>query len=727
MRRRGQVTLFIIFGVLLLFSALIIIYINSKVKPIQTSEKKQDEVQNYVEGCLKQVAEEGIIKAGLQGGYIDAALAREISSGFTHNSLFIPYWFYQRPMGIDSSEMPTLFKKSDRDNSIQDQLERYTTEKLNECLREFAAIKERGIEVNEKGMPKTKVSFTDSKVIVKLDYPIEIVKEDSVESRMEFSAEVPVRLKKIYELAKEIKDYETKTFFLERTTKNLISIYSRIDSQYLPPMEGGLDFAPCEKRTYWIASDVEQNFRRMLSSNIPYLKIANTDHSKIIVTSKEEPNQKRREIRQGVYDRFVHKTSEKNYRFMEVMFSFEPTYPLELDLGSQGILEPKSFEVDLLLAQLCMFQYKFSYNTRFPVLVTIIDKQSKAENKDYLFQFPLEVVIKDNFPRVRLSDVSGQQRKSDISYQCDINQRLSGPVTLNVFDEQGNGIDGALVYFQCGPEFVYVFDENGTVIEAERFAEKCFIGKTDKGVLDTKLPPCIGGGLLTIKRVGYVEKGDVIGTVEEGQSFTKNYKLDRIKELKLSIKKYFVMPPLPDSEVTNNNTKQGIIIKDGAVVACNADTEPIELSDNEDVILSIRKADLNSGALNVLGYYNKNNESRISLAPGEYIVDLQLIRRERFEGEMTFKKESQEKRIETAISQETIKYPDKDVALPVTFTGGAHYNITFTKEQLKNAKEITLFVFDEGPPRTLEEITQPLMHIEACSNLNRALISPELK
>jgi hypothetical protein len=110
------------------------------------------------------------------------------------------------------------------------------------------------------------------------------------------------------------------------------------------------------------------------------------------------------------------------------------------------------------------------------------------------------------------------------------------------------------------------------------------------------------------------------------------------------------------------------------------------------------------------------------LAPGTYDVDVLLLRNERYNGEMTIKKESQAMKIEAGMETKEVRYPDKDVLLPAVFTGGAKLEWKISKGELDNAKKITITVFDEGIPLMIEDVGSPLNHREGCS----ATLAPRL-
>jgi len=80
-------------------------------------------------------------------------------------------------------------------------------------------------------------------------------------------------------------------------------------------MYGGIKFAPCGKRVFWMYDNVRDNFQEMLSRNIGFIHVDNTNFERIMIGKDEEPDKDRREIRQGVFDRMINKVSDNSYPF----------------------------------------------------------------------------------------------------------------------------------------------------------------------------------------------------------------------------------------------------------------------------------------------------------------------------------------------------------------------------------------------------------------------------
>jgi len=611
--------------------------------------------------------------------------------------------------------MPMLEKSYDGDYSIQWQLENYIASHLRDCVH-FEIFKAQGIDITETGVLVTDVIVTEASVNIRAHYPLRVRKEGVVENKKEFFTSVPVRLGRIYRLASEIRNYEMSSIFLERNTMNLISIYSRIDSEYLPPMYGGLHFRPCSDIVYWMYNDVKEDMKEVLIANVPYLHVADSDFEPMVIVDPDEDNRK---IRQGVYDNMVHKVSDNIYPFINVDFDHLEEMPLDVDFGGFGLLEPNTFEVDMIFSQLCMFEYQFGYNLKYPVLVTLTDSKSNINNREYIFQFPLQVILKDNFPRVRYSDAFGTSDLPTARSECEPKQRLSGDVRVSVVDYSNNGIDSATIMFQCGPSMVYDFDENGSVSGMQTFADRCYMGATNQGVYESRFPQCVGGGLLTVRKEGYVSKTEHIGDTVQDEDKVLSIQLDRVYELDVDVEKLFVKPPGTD----------GIVLSDGHVVSCNAAESAQGLLDYENAIIRLTKTDSENGELRSpsIAHFKPGNTSTISIAPGDYTVDIMLLRNERFNGEMTLKKHSQSKEIPEGFGTKTIKYPDKDILLPSAFTGGVLFNWTIDVSTLEQTDSISFKIFDEGPPVVIDGVGAPLNHRESCSRLNYNRVQPTLR
>ncbi|MBI5392514.1 hypothetical protein HZA96_01470 [Candidatus Woesearchaeota archaeon] len=724
--------MFIIIGLAIVGAVLGVIYLSGKISSDDLITSNKDPVSAYVKQCIAEAAKEGIILLGQQGGYLyfdnfdtlsasldpDNAEVVQLYNG----AVTAPYWLYQKKGDVlDKSYMPQLVKTSLGDNSAQDQLERYITEKLPECTNHFKALQKINVIVTEKKAPiETTVVFGDEETTVTVKYQLEILQKEKVTTLDKFTTAISASPKRAYNLAKDITQYEQNNYFLEKDTMNLVHLYSGLDAEKLPPT---YDFkvSQCGDLIYWNYPSVYDKFKNTLVNNLVFFGVENTDDKKIKLSAEAQPDKKNRAIENGVFNGFIHKISENKYKGMNVDYIYQDDYPLSLDLGSDGILEPKTMDINLLFLSICMAEFHFAYDFSFPVMIAVTDKESKIDQVPYLFQFPIKVIVKDNLARVRFSDVIGgavKQQQQGIN-ECGIEQRTSGDITVTVNDQYNKPVNDALVYFQCGPTFLYDYDESKTIIGATKIADKCFIGKTTNGKLTAKFPPCIGGSIINIRAKGYSEIAKNMEDVIEGKSSSQEYTVEKLKQVELKIQKYFVDPT------------QGIALGDnGEVLKCAPSTSVSQLGKKEQVMVKFTKLDAETGAIKPppFAMYIPGNKTTVYILSGKYEVELLLTRFEAYPGEMTIKKNSESKHIPAASlfeSGKTIYYPEKDVLLKSTLTGGNKFIMDISEDELADENPtLLLTMFDEGQPKIVEQVGVALQHREGCYKLNKNIAKP---
>ena len=744
---KAQATTFIIIGILALIGVVGVMYVTKLMTSEATlAEKPIDPVVAFTQECVQKISEQGVITLGQQGGYIyldkfplDFIEKAPFNSPVLKISNYqtAPYWYYQKEGGYDRTEIPMLEKTNKGDYSVQDQLERYVEENLLFCLNGFEIFKEQGLVVEPEGEITANVIFTDEDIVVTVNYPITLKKEGSTTKLDTFSTKLRVRLKKIYEFARDIATYEQTTTFLEQNTMNLITIYGRADKDYLPPLFGGMDIKDCGDMVYWMEDDVSSMFKNMLSMNLPYLKIRNSDFEGIVVSEEKQPDQEKRENSQGIFDMMSKKISDTEYPGINVLFEYRPKFPLFVDLGQKGMIKPPTqVDFNYLFGRKCVFVYKFAYSFKYPVLTTLIDKDSNINEQPYIFQFPMLAVTKANFPRMGLGDYLGVEEKEKTDYMCSADQRTSGDSIVTVIDkETTKPLADAMVYFQCGPAFVEEYNESGTLVNMTPFSKRCFVGKSDEdGQFFSKFPPCWGGAILSVEKPGYAQEAIMLGDVVPAEKFTTLLEMTPMKKLKLELKRYSVIPPekkeiLDAAKKAGTPVKQGIVLDDDAqVTECNLYTPPIDLEKNYEAMVTFKKVDPTVTTTNpyTFALYKDELKPEIELAPGTYQVEVLLVRHQKWKGELDIKKDSESFEVEGTLfsSGKEMTYPDKDIEVESVMSGGVFYITSLDEEDMKGADTITLTVFDEGKPKSIENYASAIAHREACSSLNYNKVQP---
>jgi len=180
--RKGQVTVFIIFAILIVALIGVLITYRMSLSNVSRISPEISPVHSFVMDCIKQSSEEAIYNIGETGGYFNSP---NLS---TDNN--IAYYFY-----LDNNLMPTKEK-------IEEELSFYMKNKLFFCTENFISFPDFNI---KQGEIKIKTTIGDNKVIFNVNYPLSIEKENSTYLFNDFKdTEISVRLGVIYGVNKLI-------------------------------------------------------------------------------------------------------------------------------------------------------------------------------------------------------------------------------------------------------------------------------------------------------------------------------------------------------------------------------------------------------------------------------------------------------------------------------------------------------------------------------------------
>lgn len=263
--KKGQVTMFMIIGIVLVIGASFLFYFNSKNadKVTKGSTLNTDEFENYINTCLKNSLKKNLIQIGLQGGrlyksqnglmqdfdksqagsfyilndgekvpyLIDKPYGKEGDGNENYQSNAPGYPWINFPMrsGVATytgyfgiNRMPPL--KKPQNYSIEEELESATLADVNACnLQSFENIYEITVKA-----PTLKISLNNS-VVAKLNYPITIkdVKTGAKKDFTTFTQEVPTRLKDMFYFAADMiqNDVQNITYDISTATTNEFIVF----------------------------------------------------------------------------------------------------------------------------------------------------------------------------------------------------------------------------------------------------------------------------------------------------------------------------------------------------------------------------------------------------------------------------------------------------------------------------------------------------------------------
>ncbi len=443
-QKRGQITVFIIIGLIVLLTYFLLSYY--KKETIEETEMIQPElipVQQYVQSCTKNLAQEAMEIIGVNGGYI-----------------YFPYWIQNNPNSylklspIDELKNPYWWYDGNDAipplDFIAKQIEDYTKAGIPACIDDFSAFHQQ-YNIIELGNFNVITEVGEEDVTVKTIYPIEIKDKfnKTLAKLQNFPVTIPIRLKKVYQLGTKIMERENKEYFIEKKIIDLISL----DDDEIPTT--GMDIQ-CEKKQ-WELQKVEAKLKQLLQTNLPYIKIQGTkfiEDSRIIPYQLQDTNpfsQSNNYSDSYYYSHYIWDVSDIKYPNMHVSFSYDPKWDIELYARpSKGkYLQSNPQRAGEILSLFCFHIWHFTYDVIAPIKVTIVDDKTE-DNERYSFTFAFKSQINHNIPdRTNFAIASFDTRDTYLEeeYCSDIRNEI----TIYAQDKfTGNHISNVNLSMTCG-------------------------------------------------------------------------------------------------------------------------------------------------------------------------------------------------------------------------------------------------------------------------------------
>jgi hypothetical protein len=475
MKRRGQVSIFIIIGLIILISFLIFFYarrglllereFRTGLAEVPVAFKP---VERYIEYSIQAALISALQNAGQYGGYVGGLALDGQTEGlnpFRTSSRTVPYWYYMSSPDVCeaycsfSTLMPPL-KRTAGAMSIESQVDSWVKQRLLEL--DFSDFKFQGIDVEPLADPDVTATIDEGRISARVSYPLRLSRVGESVTLSDFQAQVPTEFSRVYSLAWLLTRLHRDTFFIEGYTLNLISTYSDLRADRLPPTGGRTEVFGSP--VFWELSGVRTQLVRDVLSKlnlITFMGSSNFNPSDIVTGATVE-------------------LGTQQYEDISIRLLHPDTSPFYLDINglSQGLLGPGTFSTSTWLFSLVLKQYEFDYDLSFPVLVTLKAPYG-LNNQDYMFQFALEANIRNNMPIRDNFDASTPGSRPTMF--CNVEQRVGGETLIRAATGFGQPIPGVDLYYECAQD-------------------RCYVGKTGSdGSLSVRLPVCIGGKLIPVK------------------------------------------------------------------------------------------------------------------------------------------------------------------------------------------------------------------------------------
>lgn len=186
MSKRGQVTIFIILGIIIL-ATLSLLYF-AKIQTVQkitttSSESQKMAVQNLVEKCLDDLTHQAIFFVSGQGGYYKPPIPY-----YEHYFFKIPYYYNQKKINIPQKQ------------TIELELSSYIQENIPLCLE---GIKQFPFNITS-GNINVKTTINQKSITTFLEYPLIFKIGNTITELKNFQINAPVELDQAIQLTQQI-------------------------------------------------------------------------------------------------------------------------------------------------------------------------------------------------------------------------------------------------------------------------------------------------------------------------------------------------------------------------------------------------------------------------------------------------------------------------------------------------------------------------------------------
>jgi len=201
MKKRGQVTLFIILGILIVAAVVLVLYLRGQLffGPVTPDNlnTKMIPIKEHIIKCLQEVSPQYIEQIGLQGGY----LATPTDTYRMWDNETVSYLCY------NIKKHPICYNRMLTKAHMEQELENSLELGLAQCI-DISKFEGKGYDIVY-GKRKSTVEIGNDKVIVTVKMPITIKKDDVSITEDEFTANFNYPLGRLYNVAQDIVDVET--------------------------------------------------------------------------------------------------------------------------------------------------------------------------------------------------------------------------------------------------------------------------------------------------------------------------------------------------------------------------------------------------------------------------------------------------------------------------------------------------------------------------------------
>jgi hypothetical protein len=256
--KKGQVTVFIIIGLVLLLIVGLTIFFTTEMFKYAGLDDQFIPVALYAEQCIEDITLEAIFLAGMNGGYIEPPYKE--SEAYLDAGFPVTYWFLE---GQDRSVTPVM---------LEFELENYLEEHINDCIDNFESFEDQfTISPIKEIEIVARAKINEDEVHVSLEMPVQLEDGTTMATLPTIAIDVQNNIGKKLFLAYQMMKKENEEGFLEFYTDEIIAA-----SAWLP--YEGFDLSCKPER--WYTYEMEDYIQQAVAVNLPFMMFKGTSYEK---------------------------------------------------------------------------------------------------------------------------------------------------------------------------------------------------------------------------------------------------------------------------------------------------------------------------------------------------------------------------------------------------------------------------------------------------------------
>lgn len=209
--KRGQLTIFIIVGLLLVVGIAIFFLFRTGIIS-NIGGKTETNFNSFLSNCIESKTRQASRELAIGGGYINSPLSLSFmfsEEGFYKNITYLCYT--QNNYKPCINQHPTLLL------DLQKGIKNYISSDVETCFNEMiSSLKSQGFDVNSK-YNGFEVELSPKKIIINTDAKVTLTKSGETSAQENFKVPVSSRLYEISQIAQEIANQESQFCYFEET------------------------------------------------------------------------------------------------------------------------------------------------------------------------------------------------------------------------------------------------------------------------------------------------------------------------------------------------------------------------------------------------------------------------------------------------------------------------------------------------------------------------------